>query len=259
MERIWNVFLGKRPNSLPIVCLHGMWVNAGMFDDQAAYLENEGLPVFAIDFPGHGYNYLAEESPAGKSINDYMIYADRIISSIGPCILLGHSLGGRIAQMIAGCNPFVRGLVLLASVPTEGVRLGWEVLLRSCRGRYIKAMLSGDSFEILRDDARALLFNNMSFNGSQAAYEKLQPESGLVAREIMLGQFVSRRRLRKGPALVIGAEKDRIICRKITEINARRYGVEPKWFPLGHPIMWEKGWVEPFAEIVRFAREIRDR
>lgn len=92
------------PDGEPVLALHGWLDNAGSFAALAPRLE--GCRVVAVDFPGHGHS---EHRPAGARYHfiDYVADTLAIMDSLewDCCSLLGHSLGGAVASVLAGAVP----------------------------------------------------------------------------------------------------------------------------------------------------------
>lgn len=89
----------------PLLALHGWLDNAGSFDRLAPLLA-ERHRVIAIDLPGHGRS---GHRPPGAWYH-YVDFLDEILAVLDrlgrPRVdLLGHSLGGTLAAMLAGAFP----------------------------------------------------------------------------------------------------------------------------------------------------------
>jgi len=88
----------------PILALHGWLDNAASFDYLAPLLPNHY--IIAIDFPGHGYS---SHIPAEcyfqfiDYVGDIIYLADKL--GWKQYSLLGHSMGGAIATLVAGTTP----------------------------------------------------------------------------------------------------------------------------------------------------------
>lgn len=85
-----------------MLCLHGWLDNANSFVPMMP-----SLPAFdlvAIDLPGHGYS---EPLPQGYALHELCYQVTRIIEALGwpDCHLVGHSLGGNIAPLVAVASP----------------------------------------------------------------------------------------------------------------------------------------------------------
>jgi pimeloyl-ACP methyl ester carboxylesterase len=95
-------------------------------------------------------------------------YRDQVLADIdGPTVVVGHSMGSQIAELVAAASPDVVGLVLLTAIPLAGYPLTAEQALNfdsAARGRDVasitagrKALLVNDSEPVLRELVQATL------------------------------------------------------------------------------------------------------
>jgi pimeloyl-ACP methyl ester carboxylesterase len=106
-------FLRERGSGTPVMLLHGWMVSAdlnwwGAYDDLAA----AGYRVLAIDHRGHGRG-LRPMTPF--RLRDCADDAAAVLRELdcAPALVVGYSMGGAIAQLVARHHPdAVRGLVL---------------------------------------------------------------------------------------------------------------------------------------------------
>ncbi|EEB12407.1 valacyclovir hydrolase, putative [Pediculus humanus corporis] len=102
---ISGVWWGSKTKQ-PVLALHGWQDNAGTWDKLSPYLLPE-ISILAIDLPGHG---LSSHYPPGQM---YYLFWDgvyvvrRIVNYFKwqKVTILGHSLGGAIGFLYAGCFP----------------------------------------------------------------------------------------------------------------------------------------------------------
>jgi pimeloyl-ACP methyl ester carboxylesterase len=118
-----------------VLCLHGWLDNAASFDRLLPRLP--GLRLVALDLPGHG---LSQHKPPGASYPFIDAVADvaAVLDALGwsRASLLGHSLGGALAAMLAGAWPdrverlaLIEGLAPLTEAPELAAeRLGRALL-----------------------------------------------------------------------------------------------------------------------------------
>lgn len=97
------------------VFLHGMGLNAHGFDPVALALE---APTLAIDLPGHGQSSWRDDADYRPEIlaPDLALALDALAPA--PHTLVGHSLGGLTAALIAPQLPQLKHLVLIDITPT---------------------------------------------------------------------------------------------------------------------------------------------
>ena len=104
----------------PILMVHGGFSGAWTFDLFRQPFEAAGHAVSAIDLPGHAPG-VSRGAVAGQSLTDYVrALGEAIAVQPAPPVLLGHSMGGLVAQLAAVRTP-LPGLILLAPSPPWGV------------------------------------------------------------------------------------------------------------------------------------------
>jgi pimeloyl-ACP methyl ester carboxylesterase len=93
-----------------VVLVHGAWHGAWCWQPVVDRLRTAGIPVLAIDLPGHG------DDP--RPVTDLHGHGDAVRTALdevdGPVLLVGHSLGGA-AITDAGTHPSVRHLVYVTA------------------------------------------------------------------------------------------------------------------------------------------------
>ena len=109
----------------PVVLVHGLWLLAGSWDAWRTLLEERGYAALAVDWPGDQVDHAAAHADPG-SLSGVGVgqVADHVAEVIGALdrkpVVIGHSFGGLLAQIIAG-----RGLSLatvsIDPAPSRGV------------------------------------------------------------------------------------------------------------------------------------------
>ena len=99
-----------------IVLIHGTWCDGSVWGEFATELEKLGLRVHTPSLRYHDLPYKeVEEKVARVSLNDYVKDIVELVESLDePPIVLGHSLGGLIAQLV-GVKTKVEGLILMGT------------------------------------------------------------------------------------------------------------------------------------------------
>lgn len=105
----------------PVLLLHGLAGHAGEWTDTARALCSRSR-VLALDLRGHGRS---ERGPADVSRSAHIADVVAVVEQLdlAPVVLVGQSLGGQLALLVAARHPeLVRGLVIAEASPTGGDR-----------------------------------------------------------------------------------------------------------------------------------------
>lgn len=98
----------------PVVLTHGAGLDRTTFDAQADALTDAGFRVLAWDLRGHGRSTLAEGTRVEAA--DLLADLDALLRAceVRAPVLVGHSLGGNLAQALARARPDrVRGVCVV--------------------------------------------------------------------------------------------------------------------------------------------------
>jgi pimeloyl-ACP methyl ester carboxylesterase len=98
----------------PVLLMHGLCGYAGEWSTTTDWL-TATHHVYAFDARGHGHS---ERRPADVSRAAHVADAVEVLAAIGPAVVVGQSLGGHTALLLAAGHPeLVRSLVLVESGP----------------------------------------------------------------------------------------------------------------------------------------------
>src|SRR5450432_3814471 len=99
-----------------IVMVHGAFCGGWVFERFRGPFEAAGFEVVAPDLRGHGEGE-APSAVVGASMTDYAADIATLCNDFAePPVLLGHSMGGLVAQLAAR-KARIKALVLLAPSP----------------------------------------------------------------------------------------------------------------------------------------------
>lgn len=159
---------------------------------------------------------------------DYAADVLRVLDHVAPrAALLGHSMGGLVAQLVAERYP-LRALVLVSSVGPG--QLGPMRTMRYPTDRPVT---------VSRDQAREQWFHHISEAALDAVMARLSPESPTVVNAYSDGSIHVDTDSIHCPVLVVGPEEDRSPVHDARRI-ADLYGVTPLLVPdVGHDMMLE--------------------
>ncbi len=207
----------------PIVFVHGLWLLQDSWDGWKAYVEERGYAALAVDWPGDEPTYDAAhahpDTLAGTSVPDVADHVQEVIEGLDrKPVVIGHSFGGLLAQIIAG-RGLAAGTVAIDPAPSQGVLpLPFSALKASFpvlgnplnRGRTVT--LSFEEFRygfanaVSEQEARELYrtFHTPAPGRPlfQAATANLNPWAKTKA---------AKTNADRGPLLVITGEKDHIV------------------------------------------------
>jgi len=107
---------------IPIILLHG---NFGSWHYWQSYLQHlpSGYNAYAPDFRGCGDSDVSNDGYDIKTLSqDILLFADQL--KLEKFHLVGHSLGGAVAQELAGNSPArILSLTLVAPAPASGLKI----------------------------------------------------------------------------------------------------------------------------------------
>jgi len=228
----------RRP--LPVLFVHGLWAGAWIWERWLSEASARGWDAWALELRGRrGSRPVAD---LGKvRIEDLVTDVRDALSHLDDAVLVGHSMGGLVSQVVAATDPRVRAAAFLCSVPPAGiVALSGPVARRAWR--YLPALAGGGLVRERRADAEVLIMNRMTPAERDAAFPRFIPDSGTVARQIALGRVRVDPARVTCPVLVGGATDDRISPPSIHPKLVTRYGAESMVFTgRGHLVMLEEG------------------
>ena len=236
----------------PILLVHGMFGGSWQFFLAIEHLLRHGFEVYALNLDGHAPG----QTVGSSSLNDYVNDTIAMLWHISrPTILVGHSMGGLIAQIVAESlsekreeeksDPLVKAAVFMSSV-VPGKRV---FVLQMLHPRYILAMIKEKPFHIIPKHVCALHMNRTPHR--EQYLSRLQPGSGLALKELVAASTKVDARDVACPTLVIGAEHD-IITPTCTQFGlAERYHSTYRYTYGGDHMtfMWS---VEPMEHIIRW-------
>ncbi|MFN3370864.1 MAG: alpha/beta hydrolase [Sphingomonadaceae bacterium] len=254
----------------PLFLIHGMWSRPSTFATLRDELEAAGIRSAAVTLPGHDVppGAAAPALLSGLGLADYVAALERDAAVLDePPVILGHSMGGLLAQLLA-CRIAHRGLVLLSTAPSaqaqalswEAVRTMWPITRRwgFWRG---PTLLDAQS-------ARAGVFNGVPEEEARPALAELTWDSGRVLRQIAMpwsdgtrGSRVDYGRLTR-PALVVTGLDDRIVPPAVSRKTARLLAAAgarvdyEEWPGVGHWLFHDAVRPKLAAAIARFVATV---
>jgi len=176
-----------------------------------------------LDLRGHGFSDGKEYLQRWR-IEDYVSDVIDVLREWKTLrIVVGHSMGGLVAQLAAEAVPLDR-LVLVASSPTEGMRRNGFRMARAHPWTFAVAALRRSFGRLYRSPkvARALLFHrNTAERVVDGFVAAVQEESWIAGNQ--MNTLLPQPRKITCPVTVIAGENDFMVDRRASEATARDY------------------------------------
>lgn len=223
------------------------------------------MEPYAQLFAAHGYKVLTPtlrhhdiapgvRPPRELGVTSMLDYAGDIEALVRtlkePPVLIGHSMGGLVAQMVATRLP-VRALVLLApsspwgTLPTSA----WEIM--SAQGLYLAGQFWNKPLRPESWIAETHALDLLPPGEREATFARFVCESGLATFEILhwamdarRATFVDARKI-ECPVLCVAGEYDRVNPARTVASIARRYRERGEFLEVrgaSHWLIGEPGW-----------------
>jgi pimeloyl-ACP methyl ester carboxylesterase len=221
-----------------------------MWTPWLSFFAQRGVPAYAVNLRGRaGSNTAVDLGRA--SIGDFIDDASAVACHLGMPTVIGHSMGGLIAQGLAE-RAVVRAGVLVSPAPPKGITV-MSPRLAIKQLKYLPAILRSRPVVPNREDLRDIVLNRMPAGLQDPILDQMVPDSGFAGREMSItGVSIDAKRVRC-PLLVVAADDDRFIPKSIGERVARRYGAPIHMLEKhGHMNILEPGWEQLADHVERW-------
>jgi pimeloyl-ACP methyl ester carboxylesterase len=225
---------------IAVLFLHGIMGHHGQFERYLRFFSARGFECFAVS--RRGRFGVPPEHARGVRFADYLEDTLRVLEVLGDgVVVVGHSLGGLIAQKVAEAGR-CRAAVLVSSAPPRGVGVPPP---RSALPFYASAMpaiVTGRPKLIPYDVVSRVAIGRVPEHERRRIYDAFVPESGLVFRALALGVPVDASAVHC-PVLCVGGDSDGAFPPRVLHGIARRYRAEAHEQPeAGHWLLEEPRW-----------------
>ena len=249
--RVSHPHNGSRP---PVLLIHGMFGGSWYWDAYQRFFSARGYPTYAIDLRGH-HGSLPVTDVGKISVRDYVSDALQVAESLGRPIVIGHSMGGLIAQRLAEENAVIAAVFLCAAPPRWIPPVSIPLLSRMIR--YLPQLILSKPIMPRRADADFLMYNCTPVSEREHQFAQLVPESGRAGWELTIGSVAVNAGRVKCPTFSISAEEDHFVVPRIGRAIAKKYHGKSITFPgHAHSIMSEPGWEKPATEIAEWLEQV---
>lgn len=210
----------------PILLVHGAFGHPVHFEGWIRLLSQAGYRCRAPALPGHAPSDLA--ALARLTFADYLAVLQVEVAKLeAPPVIIGHSMGGLLAQQLAAVSP-CRALVCVASAPP------WMLTPPLAAIPYLlpilPTMLSGRPLQASETTIRALALNDLPEAEQRALLPTFGAESGRAYRAMALGLARLPAPPFRGPVLCLSGTDDRLISIRTLRAIARKYSARHEEF-----------------------------
>lgn len=226
-----------------------MWSVPSVFVRLRAAMEAEGYETLAPALPFHDRDPgLPPAEGLGRlGIEDYVAFLADIIRGLKvPPVIIGHSMGGLLAQCVAARVEHA-GLVLLATAGTAATPSLGLAPIKTMAGVVTRWGWWEDATRIEAAPALWGVYNGVPEEVAREELKALVWDSGRVLAEILLPSLSKTRANTvdlaklKAPALLIAGSEDRITLASTSRAVARKLGGTVDFHELpgvGHWLFW---------------------
>lgn len=219
----------------PVLLLHGAACGAWVWQEGfGAALAQAGYATHALTF----------RRGDGAGLTDFAEQARAALRALpGPAIVVGHSLGGLIAQRLLH-EPRLRAAALLAPVPPEGLWWSAARLAVTEPGLWQAVThMTDPPGKAPSSIGEALFGPGMSPEAIKPLLARIGGESQAALLEAQSMQPVAPAWMAGKPMMILGATNDRMIPADSLARCGAWHGVTPSLLPgCGHLLMLDEGW-----------------
>jgi non-heme chloroperoxidase len=253
-----------------IVMIHGMFVGPWCWDSYRKYFEQRGYRVIT---PTLRYHDLPLSSPPNPGlmetgIRDYVADVEKEIRTLDQKpIIIGHSMGGLIAQILA-CKGLARSTILIAPAVPRGINpISWTGI----KSFWINRQRFGHWREPLRPTFEGAAYSSLHLlppDEQKKVFDKFTYESPRAAWEIGFWYFDRHKSTDVDeskvncPILTIVGTEDRLtppgVARKIHN-KYKSVSTYREFNRHSHFIIAEPGWEESASSIEAWIAEHQQR
>jgi len=245
-----------------IVMVHGMWGGSWCWDNYKTFFEERGYQCITPTLRFHDMDPKEPPHPqlGTTSLLDYLADLEKEIHQLdAPPIIMGHSMGGLLAQML-GCRGLARALVLLTPASPAGIIALTPSVIRSFWSGLTKWGFWRKPMRQTFNEAVYSMLHRLPSEEQEQIYERFVYESGRAACEIGFW-FLDRKgvtRVDKAkvtcPVLVIAGGQDRITPASVVRKVSAKYVAVATYKEFKNHAHWITG--EPrWEEIAEFVSD----
>jgi pimeloyl-ACP methyl ester carboxylesterase len=256
----------------PVIFIHGLWLLPSSWDNWAGFFADAGFAAFAPGWPDDPQTVdEANAHPevfANKSLDDVADHYTAVIEALDKKpVIIGHSFGGLLAQMLAG-----RGLsaatVAVDAAPFRGVLPLPISALRAAKPALANPRNKHRAVPLTFDQFHYAFANAVSEGEAKKLFETYAvPAPGEPLFEAAFANLnpwteakVDHENVERGPMLIISGEKDHTVPPAIAKAEFKKQKKNPGVTEFasipgrGHALTIDSGWKEVADTALTFVK-----
>jgi non-heme chloroperoxidase len=236
-----------------IVMIHGMWSGSWVWDNYKTFFEDKGYLCVTPTLRYHESppNEVPDHRLGKVSLLDYVDDLEKLIRRFDSLpILMGHSLGGLLAQILAS-RGLAKAVILLSPASPRGIMGLRPSVVRSFWSTLTKWKFWKKPMNQTFNEASYSMLELLPPQDRQKIFKKMVPESGRIAFEIGFWYLDLKQATRVDeskitcPVLIMVGAKDKITPASVTRNIAEKYksvATFKEFEKHAHWIVGESGW-----------------
>ncbi len=252
---------------IPLMLIHGAWLSSRSWENFADYFRKRGFAVSAPEWPrkeGDVEELRAEaDELKGLGIAEIVDHYEQQIRALEqPPVLIGHSFGGLIVELLLD-RGLGRAGVALSPAPPKGILVLPFSSLKAAAPALAHPSKWHGIVTLTLEEFTYGFVNTFSPEEAAAAYERYAvPETGQIFYEAGFANFhlnppteVHFKNAERAPLLIVGAEKDQTVPASLSKKQYEKYERSPaeteylEFEGRPHLLMAAEGWDEVAAAI----------
>lgn len=238
-----------------VVFIHGMYMTPLCWEQWVDRFQARGYPSLALAWPGRDQSVeaLRKKHPDPElgrlTLSAVVDYFANIIRSLDEKpILIGHSMGGLVTQLLLQKDLAAAGIVIDTAPPMGVLTAHWS-FLKANWGHITPFANPKSPVAMTFERFQYAFVNDMPLSEQRAAFDRyVVPESRGVPREGLTAKIHFKGK--RSPLLFIAGGNDHIIPAALNRTNYERYKGSPsvtnfQLFPgRNHFLLGQQGWEE---------------
>jgi pimeloyl-ACP methyl ester carboxylesterase len=255
------------PHRTPLMLIHGAWLTSDSWDNFSEYFSDQGFAVSAPEWPRKqgDTEQIRETADEIKGLGLTEIvdhYEARIRALDEPPVLIGHSFGGLIVELLLD-RGLGRAGVAMSPAPPKGILVLPFSSLKAAAPALAHPSKWHGVVTLTLEEFTYAFVNTFSPEEAAAAYEQYAvPETGQILYEAGFANFhlhppteVHFKNDDRAPLLIVGAESDHTVPASLAHKQYEKYGKSDtqtdylSFEGRPHLMMVAEGWEEIAAGI----------